>query len=120
MPESAAPQSGIERRRFVRVPYKMLAREPGQSEEFHEYEGDISVGGAFIYGAYPLPLAAQPISSVLELRIRLPNEPEELHVHAKLISVREEGIANAFHLSFTDLSEPGRAAIARYVESVKS
>jgi hypothetical protein len=109
-------QSGIERRRFPRVPVTLFAREPGQNEEFHEYEGDLSVGGAFIHGKYPLPLSAQPISSFLELRIRLPGEAEEIHVQAQLVSVREEGIANSFHLQFINLDEPSRIAIARYVE----
>lgn len=112
-PSSAGPLSTdpSDRRDSPRVPMKLRVRPQGGGE-FVEYDGDISLGGAFF-------LASDAREGErYELRFQLPGTEKELSCSGEVLRVRDAGDRRSVHLRFVELPIDQELAIARYIDEL--
>jgi hypothetical protein len=98
-----------ERRRDRRVPVEVwIEAEAGDELYFHR-AANLSVGGAFFEKTIP-----EPIGKVVNLRFRLPWNPDEIACKGEIVSA--QGLAMG--VKFLDLSEKDRNEIERVLDKL--
>ena len=101
----------LDRRDSPRVPMRFWVREEGDAS-WTEYEGDLSVGGVFF------KRSAEPKGNRFEIKLKLPDQPNELITVAELIRFGTKGDAGV-HARFVDPSVQVELAIAKYLDELK-
>jgi hypothetical protein len=93
---------------------KFRARALELGGEFQPFEGDLSLGGAFIQGRNP------PTGKTCELEFRLPEHDAEYRVEAELLRIRDDGrgLGKGVHLRFSNLDVETELAIAKYLDDL--
>jgi len=100
-----------ERRDSVRVPIRLLVRDPALGGSFEERAGNLSLGGVYFSEGHP------PFGNRVEVRVVLPGTGVELRAVGEVLRVTREGGAFGAHVRFQDLPLESELALARFLEA---
>jgi hypothetical protein len=111
MGEKREEQSWDDRRDSVRVPIRLMIRDPALGGSFEERSGNLALGGVYFAEDHP------PLGSHLEVRFLLPGTREEIRARGEVLRITREGADFGTHLRFEDLTLETELALARFLES---
>lgn len=109
--DRAAGKNWDDRRDSVRVPIRLMVRDPNLGGSFEERSGNLALGGVYFTEGYP------PVGNRLEVRFLLPGTREEVRACGEVLRVTRDGADFGTHLRFEDMPLADELAIARFLES---
>ncbi len=99
-----------DRRDSRRVPIELLIRDAAAGGSFERYQGNLALGGVYFDAFHP------PVGSVVEVRILVPGEREEIAATGEVLRISREGERFGAHVKFLDIPLGAELAIARFLE----